>query len=246
MSALHIHRKLKNLGASVAVNIYYPYMRGELNVPHLGKDRALAASRLRSMVDAGLPVAMHTDTPVAPPRPLEELWIAVNRLSDAGVSLCESERVTPYQAMKMKTVDAAYVHGLDGLLGSIEAGKLADFTVLDKNPLTVPPMEIRDIRVWGTVHGGIKHEAKPQVETVPRPPPGLIGPVLWLKAAALKDGCARRMWLRLSSMAGCRCEPPPARLIPGAVYSRCWTTSDSSGNAQGHTCVSTPAVGGHS
>ena len=48
----------------------------------------------------------------------------------------------------------------DHELGSIEVGKLADFTVLDANPLTVDPMTVRDIGVWGTVVGGVPYEAE--------------------------------------------------------------------------------------
>jgi len=203
MSSLHLHRRLRNLGASVAVNSYYVYHRGDLNVPNMGKDRAHAAARLRTIVDSGLPLALHTDTPVAPPRPLEELWIATNRLSDSGEVMCPSECVTAYQALKMKTVDAAYVHGLDGLLGSIEAGKLADFTVLSANPLTLPSTELRKIQVWGTVVGGIKYKCEPLDLKVPKPPVGLYGPLLWLFGAVAESDCARGFWMRLAALAGC-------------------------------------------
>ena len=49
---------------------------------------------------------------------------------------------------------AAYVLGLDNKVGSIEPGKLADFTVLDNDPYNTKPAAIRDIPVWGTVLGG--------------------------------------------------------------------------------------------
>ncbi len=44
-------------------------------------------------------------------------------------------------------------------IGTIECGKFADFAVLDESPLDVDPMKIKDIRVWGTVVGGIKYQA---------------------------------------------------------------------------------------
>ena len=47
----------------------------------------------------------------------------------------------------------------DDEFGSIECGKAADFTVLEGNPLTVDPMSIRDIGVWGTIVGGAANEA---------------------------------------------------------------------------------------
>ena len=211
-SALHIHRKLKNLGVNVGVNVNYPRFRGRLNEAHVGKDRSHAMSRLKSMIDSGLVVAMHADAPVASPRPLEEIWFACNRLVEEPVakddddddddpsesnqnptqtttkktrmvSMCPAECVTPYQAMRMKTIDAAYVHGLDGIMGSIEAGKFADFTVLGENPLESDRLALKDIRVIATVIGGIKRMNVPQTRRVPAPPgDNLLGQLLWLKA----------------------------------------------------------------
>ena len=83
---------MKNLGANVGVNVYYPFLRGEINRRFIGKDRAFAASRLKSMVDAGLVVALHTDTPVAPPRPIEEIWIACCRVAEKEFSSGSEER----------------------------------------------------------------------------------------------------------------------------------------------------------
>lgn len=62
--------------------------------------------------------------------------------------------MSAYDALRMKTVDAAYCLGWDHLIGSIEAGKYADFTVLKESPLEVAPGRLRDIEVWGTVVGG--------------------------------------------------------------------------------------------
>ena len=62
---------------------------------------------------------------------------------------------TPYQALWAVTQGGAYQLHLDHLMGSIECGKYADFTVLEQSPLDVDPMAIRDIGVWGTVLGGV-------------------------------------------------------------------------------------------
>ena len=71
----------------------------------------------------------------------------------------EYEKITPYEALHAATIGGAYQIHMDHEIGSIEAGKFADFAVLDESPLDVEPMAIRDIAVWGTVVGGEVFEA---------------------------------------------------------------------------------------
>ena len=51
-------------------------------------------------------------------------------------------------ALKMITIDAAYVLGINDMIGSIETGKFADFAILEEDPYMVPPDKIKDIPVW--------------------------------------------------------------------------------------------------
>jgi hypothetical protein len=147
-------RRIKALGGVASVNPYYLYHRAELNAPYLGADRAYTAARLRTLVDAGVPTSLHADTSVAPPAPLEEVWIAVNRFGLSGQVRGPGERVGVDQALRMVTVDAAYTLGVEEKVGSISAGKFADFAVLEEDPYEVPKERIRDIHVWGTIVGG--------------------------------------------------------------------------------------------
>jgi predicted amidohydrolase YtcJ len=150
-------RRVKALGGVASLNPYYVYTRGELSAPLLGTDRAYTAARLKTLVDAGVPTALHTDMPVGPPRPLEEIWIAVNRFGYFSKAvLGPAERVSALQALRMVTIDAAFSLGIEDKVGSIAPGKFADFTVLEADPLAVPVATIRDIKVWGTVLGGRK------------------------------------------------------------------------------------------
>jgi hypothetical protein len=153
----------------------------------MGTDRAETAARLRTLVSSGVLTALHTDTPVAPPRPLEAMWIAVNRVGiRSGKVLAPDERVTPLQAMRMITIDAATTLGAEDKVGSIRAGKFADFTVLGANPLEVDPMAIRDIPVWGVVIGGTKHPASeitPLASAKPGTVPGPAAPASAMRPA---------------------------------------------------------------
>jgi predicted amidohydrolase YtcJ len=153
-STADMARQLARLGGVVSVNPYYVYYRSEFNAPHVGTDRAYTAARLKTLVDAGVPTALHSDTPVGPPRPLEWVWIAVNRIGLSGKVRGSEERVSVHQALRMVTLDAAFSLGVEDKIGSLVAGKFADFAVLERDPYTVPKDKIRDIKVWGTVVGG--------------------------------------------------------------------------------------------
>ena len=148
--------RMAALGAEASVNVWYPYLRGEFNAPHFGTDRSHSSSPLRTMLTAGLKVGLHHDTPVAAPLPLTSMWIAVNRFGQSGKVMAPEERVNVQQALRMVTLDAARMVGMDDMVGSIEAGKMADFTVLEENPLTVKPEHIKDIKIWGVVFAGKK------------------------------------------------------------------------------------------
>jgi predicted amidohydrolase YtcJ len=158
-------RRLRLLGGVVSVNPYYLHYRSELNAPYLGAERAFTAARLRTLVDAGVPVSLHSDTPVAPPVPLEWVWIAVNRFALSGQVRGAEERVSLDQALRMITIDAAFTLGVEQRVGSIAPGKMADFAVLEADPYTVPKEAIRGIAVWGTIVGG---EVFPAAEIRPR------------------------------------------------------------------------------
>ncbi len=154
MSTAEMARRLARLGGLASVNPYYLYARSELNAPYVGSDRAYTAARLRTLVDAGVPTSLHTDTPVAPPFPLEEVWIAVNRFGLSGKVRGPDERVSVDQALRMVTTDAAFTLGVEDRVGSIAPGKQADFAVLEQDPYAVAKEQIRNIKVWGTVFGG--------------------------------------------------------------------------------------------
>lgn len=147
-------KMVKQLGGVVSVNPTYLYARAEFNEPFIGKERADTAAAFNSLLKAGVTTSLHSDTPVAPPEPLKEVWMVVNRFSLSNKVLGPAERITVEQALRMITIDAAYTIGVDAYIGSITPGKFADFTVLESDPYSVPKENIKDIQVWGTVVGG--------------------------------------------------------------------------------------------
>jgi len=195
-------RRVKMLGANVSVNPYYPHLRAKLNTERLGIDRASATSNFRLIKDNGITVASHTDTPVAPPRPLEEVWIACNRFcEDSEEVIAPAERITVQEALRMKTCDAAHVIGLDALIGSIEAGKMADFTVLSEDPQEIPKVKIRDVRVCATVVDGRISKEGWKLPCASEIPEGFWGGFLWLfKQTSPKHSWSRWFWASLLNL----------------------------------------------
>jgi hypothetical protein len=78
----------------------------------------------------------------------------VNRLSRTGKVIGPDQRITPLEALRAVTIDAAWQEHDEKIKGSIEPGKFADFVVLAENPLTVAPVHIKDIKILQTIVGG--------------------------------------------------------------------------------------------
>ncbi len=147
--------RIKRLGVIVSANPYYAVALGEKYSEHgIGPARATQMVRLGDLTRAGVSFSLHADTPMAPGLPLFLMWCAVNRVSVEGDIIGGNQRITPEQALRAVTLEAAYSMQMEHEIGSLEPGKLANITVLDANPLTVEPMAIRDIPIWGTIHEG--------------------------------------------------------------------------------------------
>jgi predicted amidohydrolase YtcJ len=148
-------RRLKTLGALVSANPYYHYILSELYAESwLGPDRARQMVRLGSLERAGIPIGLHSDSPMAPLSPLTLMWAASARETIGGTPGLDSEAISREQALRGVTIDAAYILGRENDLGSVRAGKIADFTVLAQDPLAVSDDELRSIPVLATVFAG--------------------------------------------------------------------------------------------
>ena len=126
---------MADLGALASVNIYYLYELGEAYWRHsIGYERAAQMARLGTLARHGVTTAFHSDYTMAPALPLNNAWVAVNRLSAGGDILAPGERLDLYRALQAITSSAAYILGLEHEVGTIRAGKSADFTVLRQDP----------------------------------------------------------------------------------------------------------------
>jgi predicted amidohydrolase YtcJ len=130
------------------------YYWGDVHYANLGPERAEFISPMASAFKRGIRATNHTDATVTPTDPMFLLWTSVNRVTREGRVLGEAERISPYQGLQALTVNGAYEYFEESSKGTLEAGKRADFVVLDKNPLKVAPMTIKDIRVVETIKDG--------------------------------------------------------------------------------------------
>jgi predicted amidohydrolase YtcJ len=109
---------------------------------------------MRDAIDKGLVPTNHTDFVVAPLDQLFMMWSAVNRLSRGDAVIGADQRVTPLEALKAQTINVAQQYGEQDSKGSLTVGRRADLVILDRNPLKVEPMAIKDIKVIETVKDG--------------------------------------------------------------------------------------------
>lgn len=132
----------------------HAYYFADTHILNRGQEETFFLSPMRAAIDKGLRPTNHTDFVVTPLDPMFLVWTAVNRVSRNGVAIGPGQRVTPLEALKAITINAAYQYGEEASKGSLEPGKLADLVILDRNPLEVEPMAIKDIRVVETIKEG--------------------------------------------------------------------------------------------
>lgn len=120
----------------------------------LGPDRAARMNAAATALRCGVPITLHCDTPVTPLDPLATASHAAARLTPSGRVLGEHERISVEAALRAVTLGAAYTLKMDQDVGSIEAGKYADFAILGADPLQADPVGLRDVPVLGSVCGG--------------------------------------------------------------------------------------------
>lgn len=144
------------LGAGISAASHYVFYLGEAYQSPLGPERGNWILPLASLSAANVPVTLHSDAPLAPPLPLRAASVHMLRSTREGTELTATEKLSAQEALESITIDAAYALGLEDEIGSLAPGKLADFTILDANPLETPATDWPDIAVWGVVIGGEK------------------------------------------------------------------------------------------
>jgi predicted amidohydrolase YtcJ len=147
--------KYKALGITPTYfNAYVYYWGDRHRETFIGPDRASRISPLASTQKLGIKFTIHSDSPVVPMTPWLNAWNAVSRETSSGKVLGINEAVSRYSALKAMTIDAAWQVFEEHSRGSLEAGKLADFVILEKDPLA-SLQNLKNPGVLNTWIGGV-------------------------------------------------------------------------------------------
>ena len=142
-------QRIKKLGLIVSCQPTFILSEYNWLEKRFGAKRCQIIYPFKSIVDAGIVIASGSDGPVEDPNPILGLHAMVNR-----EGFIPEESISIEEALKTYTINGAYAAFEEKVKGSIEVGKLADFVILDKNPLEVPKDEIKEIRVLETIIRG--------------------------------------------------------------------------------------------
>ena len=108
----------------------------------------------RSFLDAGIAVPGASDYGPGPFEPLMAIQSMVTRRDHRGREWGPNQKVTVDEAIRIGTINGARASSEENIKGSITAGKLADFVMLERDPHSVDPGQIKDIKIARTVVGG--------------------------------------------------------------------------------------------
>jgi predicted amidohydrolase YtcJ len=148
----------RDAGIIPAPQPVFLYTFGDYFVDYLGDYGTRGRFPFRTMVDDGWSLSASSDVWVGSEReatnPLFGVWCCVARQSYAGKVIDAHEALNVHEALRLHTLGAAEAMGVHDEVGSIAPGKLADFAILDRDPLTCATADLRNVRADMTILGG--------------------------------------------------------------------------------------------
>ena len=157
--AQHLHRddipRFAELGVIASMQAVHCTSDGPWVPDRLGDQRSEEGAYVwQKLMQSGAVVMNGTDVPVEDVDPIANFHSSVTRLMKGGAAFYPDQRMSRMEALESTTLNAAHGAFEEHLKGSLEAGKLADVTVLSRDILTIPAEEIPDARVVYTIVGG--------------------------------------------------------------------------------------------
>ncbi|MCC6791386.1 MAG: amidohydrolase [Thermomicrobiales bacterium] len=146
--------RIKAMGVVPVGQPPFIYEFGDGFLRHLGRERAQLTYALKTVLDAGIPLAGSSDSPVSSYQPLIGIKVAVTERTGNGPEFAPGEAISVEQAIALYTSAGAYASFDEHRKGTITAGKLADFVVLGQDPRLVDPEQLDTVPVQATISGG--------------------------------------------------------------------------------------------
>lgn len=146
--------RMAKIGMIASFFVEHVYFWGDAHLKNLGPVRGPHISPTKAALERGVAFNLHTDCPVVPPDMFHTAWTACNRITKSGRVLGADQCLDVWQALKGLTIDAAYAYFEENDKGSLKAGKKADLILVDRNPLAIEVMQLKDIRVLACIKEG--------------------------------------------------------------------------------------------
>lgn len=148
---------LAKLGVTPSFHIHHiRYYGNALADAIVGHEAASHSLPVRSAFESKLHPTLHADSPMFPARGFALMQTAIDRKTGSDRTLNADESITIREALRAMTVNGAYQLRLHDRTGSLEAGKWADFQIVDRNPYEVPVAELDKVRVQAVYVGGAR------------------------------------------------------------------------------------------
>ena len=145
--------RMARLGVAVSASIGFCYPIGDSHIAALGEDRLCGYYPMKSFREHGIVAGGNSDG-FGENWPITGIAGCVTRRSSGGDYLCRDQAISVMDAIRAYTVNGAFLEGTEDEKGSLEPGKLADMVVLDRDILTVDPLDIINTKVLLTIVGG--------------------------------------------------------------------------------------------
>jgi len=147
-------KRIKKLGVVPSSSIGYMYGLGDQYAENFGSERSRWLHPHKTMQEMGIVAGGNSDCPVTFYSPFYQIYAAVTRKTSSGQVVGPEEAISVMDAIRVYTLNGAYLAKEENIKGSIEPGKLADMIVIDRDILSIPVDEIKTITVLTTIVDG--------------------------------------------------------------------------------------------
>lgn len=149
-----IQDRLLGLGVIDASATGFLHDLGDAYLANRGEEAMRYMWPHRTLIDRGIHAPGHSDASICTPNPWYGIYGMVTRKTSSGQTLYAAEAVTPMEAIRAYSIDGAYAAWEETIKGSVEEGKLADLIVVDRDPLSIDPEDLRNVKTLMTIVGG--------------------------------------------------------------------------------------------